>query len=433
MPKMFGSSPQEVQAMQDVLAFLIQLEVEPAVPAAGEATRGQKTFEQLGCVSCHTFNPASKPDEWNRTSLHLAGTKYFPGALSRFLKKPHEFHPGSRMPDFRLSDTETQDLVALIQSRSTGRLKQRALPLGNPGRGKRLFVSRGCASCHASDLDDAERIQPLPLVPLQWGTQQVSGCLADAPKQPRDGRRIPQFAFSRQQQDDIRAYLARPAAPDHDQSPLEWAQTAVQELRCAACHDRDTSISPRREILAEESERGLLPSVLPNLTWAGEKLQADWTTRLLTGRLKHPSRPWLKARMPSFGTWGEKLARGLAAEHGVPVKLTGSPSPDRALADIGKRLTIKQGGFNCVQCHGIGQKPAQAPFDNRGVNFSRVKDRLRYGFYLDWMFDPLRLDPHSKMPRFSPDRKTTAVRSVLDGDARRQFDALWHYLQGLPK
>jgi hypothetical protein len=47
------------------------------------------------------------------------------------------------------------------------------------------------------------------------------------------------------------------------------------------------------------------------------------------------------------------------------------------------------------------------------------------------MFDPLRLDPHSKMPRFSPDRKTTSVGNVLDGNARKQFDALWHYLQAL--
>ena len=94
-------------------------------------------------------------------------------------------------------------------------------------------------------------------------------------------------------------------------------------------------------------------------------------------------------------------------------------------------MARKQGGFNCMQCHGVAEIPALAPFDNRGVNFSRVRERLRYGFYLDWMFDPLRLDPHSKMPRFSPDRKTTAVGNVLDGDARRQFDALWHFLQAI--
>ncbi|HAA50431.1 MAG TPA: hypothetical protein DCE43_11980, partial [Planctomycetaceae bacterium] len=184
-------------------------------------------------------------------------------------------------------------------------------------------------------------------------------------------------------------------------------------------------------IIAEESDRGLLPSVLPNLTWSGEKLQTTWLSHLLGGRLKHPSRPWLKTRMPSFGKRGERLARGLAAEHGMPTTATTGPRPDSNLAEIGARLTQKQGGFNCMQCHGVGKKPALAPFDNRGVNFSRVRERLRYDFYLDWMFDPLRLDPHSKMPRFSPDRNTTAVGNVLDGDARRQFDALWHFLQAI--
>ena len=171
--------------------------------------------------------------------------------------------------------------------------------------------------------------------------------------------------------------------------------------------------------------------MLPNLTWAGEKLQTRWAARLLGGQLKHPSRPWLKARMPGFGEWGDRLARGLAAEHGVSIEAPSDLRPERTLAEIGAKLTLKQGGFNCLQCHGVGTKPAMAPFDNRGVNFSRVRDRLRYGFYLDWMFDPLRLDPHSKMPRFSPDRKTTAVGNVLDGDARRQFDALWHFLQAI--
>ena len=184
-------------------------------------------------------------------------------------------------------------------------------------------------------------------------------------------------------------------------------------------------------IIAEESERGVLPEILPDLTWAGEKLHADWTRQLLAGRLEHPSRPWLKARMPAFGAWADHLAAGLAAEHGVSLKSRPGPDPDRALAVLGAKLTLKQNGFNCLQCHGVGKTPAIAPFDNRGVNFARVRERLRYDFYLDWMFDPLRLDPHSKMPRFSPDRKTTVIGDVLDGNARQQFDSLWQYLQAL--
>ena len=38
-----------------------------------------------------------------------------------------------------------------------------------------------------------------------------------------------------------------------------------------------------------------------------------------------------------------------------------------------------------------------------------------------------------RMPVFAMDGKTTQIREVLDGDARRQFGALWHYIQTLPK
>jgi len=34
---------------------------------------------------------------------------------------------------------------------------------------------------------------------------------------------------------------------------------------------------------------------------------------------------------------------------------------------------------------------------------------------------------------FSQDGKTTPIRDILAGDAFRQYDAVWHYIQTLPK
>jgi hypothetical protein len=48
-----------------------------------------------------------------------------------------------------------------------------------------------------------------------------------------------------------------------------------------------------------------------------------------------------------------------------------------------------------------------------------------------WMLDPLRIDPQTKMPKFATDGKYTKVTDVYDGDARRQFDAIWHYLHAV--
>ena len=35
------------------------------------------------------------------------------------------------------------------------------------------------------------------------------------------------------------------------------------------------------------------------------------------------------------------------------------------------------------------------------------------------------------MPKFCVDGSTTTVKQIYNGDARRQFDALWQYLQSI--
>ena len=41
---------------------------------------------------------------------------------------------------------------------------------------------------------------------------------------------------------------------------------------------------------------------------------------------------------------------------------------------------------------------------------------------------PIRMDPNTKMPSFERDDGKTPITTVYDGDARKQFEAIWHYL-----
>jgi len=47
------------------------------------------------------------------------------------------------------------------------------------------------------------------------------------------------------------------------------------------------------------------------------------------------------------------------------------------------------------------------------------------------MRDPLRIDPLTKMPKFSPDGIHSPITNILGGDAPRQFEALWQYMQSV--
>ena len=73
-----------------------------------------------------------------------------------------------------------------------------------------------------------------------------------------------------------------------------------------------------------------------------------------------------------------------------------------------------------------------SPFEAPGINLLDAAIRLRYEYYQRWMLAPDRVDVAMRMPVFAEDGKTTKIREVFDGDARKQFGALWHYIQTLP-
>jgi cytochrome c2 len=65
-----------------------------------------------------------------------------------WLKKPSEFRPTTKMPNFRLNDHQIQAISAFIwQSGFTDSLPKHKP--GNAERGKELFESRGCLACHS--------------------------------------------------------------------------------------------------------------------------------------------------------------------------------------------------------------------------------------------------------------------------------------------
>ena len=143
--------------------------------------------------------------------------------------------------------------------------------------------------------------------------------------------------------------------------------------------------------------------------------------------LPWPWRPWLRSRMPAFPARASGLAKGLAMLNGYPPVTQEEPPVEPEKAKIGRKLVSANGGFFCFSCHAIGPlKPAQV-FDARGINLAKIGDRLLPEFYRRWMRNPLRIDPQTKMPSYF-NQGRSALFDVLDGDADRQIEALYHYI-----
>jgi hypothetical protein len=297
--------------------------------------------------------------------------------------------------------------------------------VGDAFRGSDLLARRDCLRCHTTEAGQTGKAAvrgELPLGKLD------RGCLAD----DAVGRGpAPQFAWADGERQVVAAYLRNRGVAPGRVSLGEQSAQLVAELRCQACHNRDGRNGDRLAILDEESETGHIPELLPDLTWAGEKLQTSWLTRLLAGKIEKPTRVWLKGRMPAFPQHAELLSQGLAAEHGLAPQ---DETPEMPLADLvaqGEKLTFKE-NLDCRQCHAIGKLEAAGDDKTKlapGINFALVKERLRHDYYRRFVLDPPRFDATTRMVKLAPDGKTTKVTSFYNGDAAKQFEAIWNYIQ----
>ncbi len=401
-------------------------EESPAIE--GEAAAGESLWEDLGCIVCHHFRAPGAADEYDRTSLHFAAAKYTPQGLHEFLRQPHARYRWSRMPDFRLSPEEAAHLAAYIRKSASGRIEATPVqPGGNVDNGRKQFAALGCNNCHQV----ADPHAPLPTRPTVdlFAGDPARGCLSEG---PRAG--TPAFQFTADDRRALAAFLKSGRDSLERSVPVESAAQFVNRLRCTACHDRDATRSPRRIIVVEDGQKGIAPDNLPSLTWTGEKLYSDWTRRLLAGQLEERMRPWQPARMPAFPAYADVLATGLSAQHGLATDSAADFEPDTELVEQGRQLALPA-TLDCRQCHGVG--PEQPRGDDRtrialGINFAHVKERLRHDYYQRFVLDPPRYDINTRMPRLAATDGTTRIKSILNGDAQAQFEAVWHFIQSVP-
>ena len=424
MPGVFGrfNDEQRKKAINNVVAFL-----ETRVPAVtgeplpvGKVEQGEFLFEDLGCISCHRLTPPDKEDYFQRTSLWFAGVKYRAGAMALFLQAPRAHYRWSRMPDLRLSQEEALALAAFIRVRGQPLPEPAGEPAGDAGKGKTLVVELGCVQCHPMGKGLEKRS---PLVVSPFGGRSRQGCMAADPPS-----RLPLFDWSENERMALAAFLSGQGDSLARSTSVEATWRFMKELRCHACHTRGDRFADWPEVLFEEGVAGHPPENVPLLTWTGEKLRVEWMEKLFAGELAYKPRPWLTARMPSFPTRGIVIANGLAAEHGLAREVKSGPLPEEGDLKIALKLTLKDGGLDCRQCHAMGAEVLKMENQAYGVSFGYIRHRMRYGYYQNWMLNPLRFNPATKMPRYSPDRQSTAIKHIFEGDARRQFDSLWHYL-----
>ena len=140
-------------ALVALLAALVSA-CSPQSKSDDPVVRGERMFLGLGCVQCHKIGTLGR--EWG-PNLTMLGFRKSSAWIDRWLKDPHAWNDKTLMPDFNLSDERRADLVAYLSAQKGQAwtekpwLTDQAKALPAHQRGKIIFDSVGCVSCHAQD------------------------------------------------------------------------------------------------------------------------------------------------------------------------------------------------------------------------------------------------------------------------------------------
>ena len=91
------------------------------------------------------------------------------------------------------------------------------------------------------------------------------------------------------------------------------------------------------------------------------------------------------------------------------------------------------GKWQCVACHVVGGKlPPQDDPAMMAPDLDKVPQRLRAEWLTQWLSDPGRIAPGTRMPAtFPADPKENAFPEILGGDQQKQIEAVRAYLLSL--
>jgi len=393
MPKLLHES--EAAGAADIAAYLATLRGSLPADAAtdGDASAGEELFNTLRCSSCHD---GSGDGAGLRQKLPLEGVrdKFAPGALADFLRKPNQHFASIAMPDFHLTADEAAALAAWLESKASAPPGDASA--GDATRGGALVQERGCLTCHA----------PAPAGKYTGGPAFGALAAASWSKAWHDSSsRSAVYQLTSEERQAIQGFAGADWRALTRETPAEFASAQLGRLNCAGCHDTIERI--------------------PRLDVVGGKLRPDWTRKLLEGSLSYKPRPWIEARMPAFAGYAERLAAGLAAQHGHPSASPDDPAPvDASAANIGRQMVVSGG---CANCHNVGEFVGGQSPSTAGINLAHTAERLMYPYFHRWMLNPPRIWPETVMPRYFSGGK--GPFPFYDGNIDQQIRALWEYMR----
>ncbi len=349
--------------------------------------------------------------------LTKVGSKVNPDWLAAWLTDPQSYLAHSKMPRYQWSDEDLYKVTQYIVAKLSDSDLLTDVPQLAPSSqaeiqsGRRLFVDKGCASCHVvegvapqRDLGpDLSAEGGKDLSQLEFGPSRIprnliayiQAKIAD-PASVNPAARMPLYKLPPADLDAITTALLsmtgtsaasgmqKLIVPQAEATfrPAGEFRRVYERYKCYVCHEFN----------------GFGGTLAPDLSYEGSRAQRAW----LISFLKNPQtlRPTLVLRMPQFnmsdqeaGTLADYLGIALQSPLVDPSKMD-PKSFTTEKAALGKQLYDVK--YQCQSCHTIGSSGGYV-----GPNLSNAGSWLTPAWITAWLQNPQALVPGTIEPRRS--------------------------------
>ena len=397
-------------------------------------------------------------------NLIRAGSKLDANWTYAWLKDPKQYNPDSRMPDLRLTDQEAADITAYLmdsrdpafeglslpaidstvrdelvleylQNKQTIEQSQASLEAMSPHErdvylGGETIQKYGCWGCH--DMAGFEDSKPIGVELTEEGSKPIHqfdfGHVHDVPhtrqdwirKKLRDPRiwdkgkeevkaygellKMPNFGMSEREAEAVLTAVLgftkesvvanRRAGRSATDAAMAAGRKLITTYNCRGCHLIEGEGQAIRAALADVD---LVP---PNLAAEGARVQGDWLFEFLHDPGSVTLRPWLDARMPTFGFDDQQVNELVAYFAAGDERQPFLSAPERPAQ---RDLVVGREAFNmfqCAKCHPSGPQPADGAVSagELAPSLLLAGDRLRHDWVANWILDPQSWVSGTRMP-----------------------------------
>ncbi|HEY6366680.1 MAG TPA: c-type cytochrome, partial [Candidatus Binatia bacterium] len=391
-------------------------------------------------------------------NLKDIASKAGPQWTYHWIRNPRGFAPDTRMPSLRLSDDEAAAITAYLMTLGAkpepmAGMQEKLADANTIKRGESLIRRWGCAGCH--DIKGMEKESRIGVELTTFGSKTLEelffGNQTDIKhtwddwtynklKTPRIyatervEQLMPQFNLGDEDIRALRVLLAgfreRKVAQRYQANQGDRVVQVVEGRRlmhqynCIGCHEIEGRGGFIRKYYQENP--ALAP---PVLNGQGEKVQSQWFFSFLKAPI--PIRPWLEIRMPTFGLSNDHTGKLVdyfndLSKVEFPFTFFDDKRVSPEYLDAAQKLVSKD-YFNCFSCHQQGDRKPEGPVEGWAPDLALARQRLNPDWIINWLKDPQKLQPGTKMPSFFPG----GPDDILGGKDDRQIEALRDYIMTL--